>query len=358
MKKLFGKKINNQRVTLSNTDKLTLISNLSTLLSAGIPILPSIESLLEDSKGSLKIILDEARADLLQGKHLYTSFAKFPKVFNKVLVNTIKGAEEAGQLSTILKDLKEQIRKDIEFSDKIKAALTYPVLVLFVLIGIVFFILVVAVPKIASVFSKLRIELPLPTKILIFASNIILNYTIPFIIAVVLLCIGLVFLYKEKKQWLVSLLHPIPLLSKIITEIDLARFSRSLYLLLSSGISITNALDLTKDTVLKPEIAKAINFAKETILAGDNLSFAFKKHKKIFPSVMVKIIEAGEKTGTLDKSMLDVSEYFEYRVTNSVKTLTTVLEPIMLLIVGVLVGGIMLSIISPIYSLIGQVSPK
>lgn len=346
------------RVRISSTEKLSFLSNLSTLISAGIPILSSVESLLEDAKGGLKKILEETKADLLQGKHLYTSFAKFPNVFDEVTVNIIKGSEEAGQLTATLKDLREQIRKDIEFNDKIKAALTYPILVLLVLIGVLVLILVIAVPKIAAVFSRLKVNLPLPTKILIFISNIMLTYTIPVILATILFCLGIFFLYKRKRSWLLSLLYPLPIISTLIREIDLTRFSRSMYLLLSSGISITNALDLAENVVMKSEIAKSIAFAKESILAGENLTVAFKKHKHIFPGLMIKIIDAGEKTGTLDKSMQDISEYFDYKVSNSLKTLTTVLEPVMLVIVGILVGGIMLSIIAPIYNLIGQVGPR
>lgn len=347
-----------KKISVSNTEKLSLISNLSTMISAGIPILPSIDSLLEDSKGGSKKILEEAKADLLQGKHLYTTFSKFPNVFDKVTVNIIRGAEEAGQLSVTLKDLREEVRKEIEFNDKIKSALTYPILVLLVMLGILIVILVVAVPKIAAVFSRLRVNLPLPTKILIFISNIILTYTIPVIIGTVLFCVGVFLLYKKKKKWFFSLLYPLPFLSTLFREIDLTRFSRSMHLLLSSGITITNALELAEDVVQKPEIAKSIAFARETISSGENLSVAFKKHRKIFPVVMVKIIEAGEKTGTLDESMKDISEYLDYRVSNSLKSLTIVLEPVMLVVVGLLVGGMMLSIIAPIYNLIGQVSPR
>jgi len=165
--------------------------------------------------------------------------------------------------------------------------------------------------------------------VMFFISHIILTYTIWVILAAVLICIGLFFLYTKKKRWLLSLLYPLPIFSTLFREIDLTRFSRSMHLLLSSGISITSALDLAEDVVQNRRIGKSINFAKETISSGENLSVAFKKHRKIFPGVMVKIIEAGEKTGTLDKSMEDISEYFDYRVTNSLRTLTVALEPVM-----------------------------
>jgi type II secretory pathway component PulF len=173
-----------------------------------------------------------------------------------------------------------------------------------------------------------------------------------------LFCLGLVLLYKAKRPWLLSIVFALPIISTLIKEIDLMRFSRSLYLLLSSGITITAALELTEEVVHKPEIAKAIAKAKETVLAGKNISSSFKLHKSIFPGIMIKLTEAGEKTGTLDKSMQDISEYLDYKISATLKTLITVLEPAMLVIVGLLVGSMMLAVIAPIYGLIGQISPR
>jgi type II secretory pathway component PulF len=347
-----------KNISISSSETLSLVSNLSTMISAGIPILSTIDSLLEEARGGNKIILEAIHADLLQGKHLYVSLSKFPRVFNKVTVYMVKASEEAGTLDIALKDLKEQIKKDIEFNSKIRSALTYPVLVMFVFMAVLLLILIVVIPKVATVFSQLKVVLPLPTKILIFISNILLHDTFFVIAGFVLLCLGLVLLYKAKRPWFLSITYHLPIVSKLVAQIDLMRFSRSLYLLLTSGITITAALELTEEVVRKPEISKAIAYAKETVLNGKNLSSSFKQRKRIFPGIMTKLTEAGEKTGTLDKSMRDISEYFDYEISNTLKTLITVLEPVMLVIVGLLVGGMMLSIIAPIYGLIGQISPR
>jgi type II secretory pathway component PulF len=347
-----------EQLTISNSEKLTLISNLSTMITAGIPILEVVDSLLEDAKGNVKKILEIVREDLIQGKHLYISFSRFPLVFDKVTANIVKASEEAGTLDITLKDLKDEIKKDIEFSDKIKTALTYPVIIIFVFFAVLLLILIVVIPKIATVFLRLKVSLPLPTRILIFISNVILTYTIPVIIGFSLFILGLFFLYKKKRQWILHITFTFPIISTLIKQIDLTRFSRSMYLLLTSGITITNALELTQDIVMKPEIAKAITYSKEVVLAGKNLSEGFKENKRIFSGIIVKIIEAGERTGTLDKSMQDISEHLDYEVSNSLKTFTTILEPVMLVFVGILVGGMMLAIIAPIYGLIGQVSVR
>ena len=346
------------RISLSNSDKLGLISNLSTMLTAGIPILETVDSLLDGSKGNTKKILAALREDLVQGKHLYASFVNFPQVFDKVTINIIKASEEAGTLETTLKDLKDQIKKQMEFNDRIRGALIYPMFILVVFLAVLLMILIVVVPKISTVFLRLRVDLPLPTKILIFISNAVLGYPIPIILGIIAFCTGGFFLYKEQKSLVLRILFSFPLIDTLVKQIDLTRFSRSMYLLLSSGITINNSLELTEDVVLRHDIGQAITYAHETVLEGKKISDAFKEYRGIFTGIMIKIIEAGERTGTLDKSMQDISEHLDYEVSNTLKTLTTVLEPLMLVMVGVLVGGMMLAIIAPIYGLIGQVGNR
>lgn len=350
--------MNYKNIHLSTSEKLGFIGNLSTMLTAGISILEIVDSLLEDSKGNQKKILDVLHADLEQGNHISTSFEKFPNVFDKITINLIKASEEAGTLDITLKDLKENIKKDTEFRDKIKGALTYPVLIIFVFIGVLVMILTVVVPKISTVFSRLSVTLPLPTKILIFLSNLLVKYTIPSLAVIAIFIFIMVVLYRSQKKLLFRLLFSLPLVSELAKEIDLTRFSRSLFLLLNAGIPITSALELTEEVVMKRDVSKAILHCKEIVFSGKKLSEGLKDAKHIFPSIMIKITEAGEKSGSLDKSMQDASEYLDYQVSGTLRTLTTLLEPIMLVVVGVMIGGMMLAIIAPIYGLIGQVGPR
>lgn len=344
--------------TLSSNDKIALVSNLHTMLSSGIPILETVNSLLEDSKGGQKKLLEQMRADLGQGQHMYVTFEKFPKIFDKVTISIIKAAEESGTLDTALADLKSTIRKEIEFNDKIKSALMYPVFILVVFVLVLLVILVVVVPKIATVFTRLNVDLPLPTVIMIAMSEIVLKYTLLLIVAAAALIAGLVYLYKQNKMILVRALTNLPLVSLLAQQIDLTRFTRSLYLLLTAGLPITTALELTQEVVIKKNIRKAIVHTKNVVYSGKKLSEGLKDNKKVVPSIMIKIIEAGERSGSLDKAMLDVSEYLDYQVSGTLKTVTALIEPIMLVGVGVLVGGMMMAIIAPIYQLIGSVGPR
>jgi len=341
--------------TLSNGDKIALVSNLHTMLAAGIPILETVDSLLQDSKGAQKKLLQTLRQDLGQGQHMYVTFAKFPKIFDKVTISIIKSAEESGTLDTSLNDLQVNIKKEIEFNDRIRSALIYPVFILVVFVVVMVVILVVVIPKIATVFSQLNVALPLPTKILIFMSNALLTYTFQIIGAFILIAAVIFYFFKTNKAFFVRIFTSLPLVSLLTQQIDLTRFTRSLYLLLSAGIPITNALELTQDVVIKKNVELSIKHAKNYVFSGKKLSEGLRDSKNVIPPIMIKIIEAGERSGSLDKSMLDVSEFLDYQVTNTLKTLTALIEPLMVVGVAILVGGMMMAIIGPIYQMIGQI---
>jgi type IV pilus assembly protein PilC len=343
---------------LSNKDKLNLMYNLATMLSAGIPILDAVSDLKDESAGNQKKVFTQLEADITQGGTISDSFAKFDRAFDSITINLIKSAEESGNLDSALKDITKNIKKTIEFNGKIKAALTYPVLVLVLFLGIMLVILTYVIPRIADVFSRLKVTLPLPTKILIATSEFFLSHIPHVVIGTAVLIGSLVALFITKRRELANAMFSLPLLSRLAREIDIARFSSSLGLLLESGIPIANALEFCEQVVLRKKVSRAITLAKDSVVNGKNLSEGFKATKNIFPVRMIRITEAGEKSGSLEKSMHDLAEQSESQVDGTLKTVTTMLEPLMLVFIGLLVGGIMLSIIAPIYQLIGSISPR
>jgi len=347
-----------ENISLSNNDKLSILSDLGTMLSAGIPLLESVDALLEDSKGNQKKFLEILKADLIQGKHVYFTFSKFPNIFSRVVASIVRASEEAGTLDVTLKDVKENLKKDMEFSDKIKSALIYPLFIVFVFLAVLLMILVVVVPKISSVFARLKVDLPLPTQILIAMSNALLSQTIPVVLGITVFSFAVIFVYKTQKKFLLNLIFKFPILSELAKDIDLTKFSRNLYLLLNAGIPITSALELTENVVVSRRVEVGIRHAKEAVIAGHKLSEGFKNNKQVFPSIAIRITEAGERSGSLDKSMLEISEFLDYQVSAKLKTATSLLEPILLVVIGGLVGGMMLAIIAPIYGLIGQVGGR
>ncbi len=350
--------MNTKNITLSYKEKITLLSNFSTMLTAGISILETVDSLLEDSKGNQRKLLQVLREDLTQGKHMYISFSKFPGVFDQVTVNIIKASEEAGSLDVTLKDIKTHIQKEMEFLDKIKSAMMYPIVIGIVFVLVLLGILIFVIPRMASVFIRMRLELPLPTKILIFMSNFITQNSVALIVGFIVFVILTIFIYKKNRFIIFNVIFAVPGISELVKEMDITRFTRSMSLLLSSGLTITQALELSENVVLRRDISHLVKHAKNALIAGKRLSEGLRSQKNLFPSMVIKLVEAGEKTGSLDKSLQDISEYMDYQVTRTLETLTTLIEPIMLVLIGVVVGGMMLSIIAPIYGLITQIGAR
>ena len=350
--------MNPRSVSLSSNEKINLLGNFATMLSSSIPILDAVTTLLDDSKGNIRFFLQTLREDLIAGNRINTTFAKFPKSFNRVQINLIRAAEESGTLETTLRDIKNNIQKEAEFTDKIVQSLMYPVIIFSVLVGVMIMILIVVIPKISVVFTRLRVQLPLATKIMIAVSNFLLQKYLYVIFVLVIFAIIIIYLVKEQKAFITSVFVKLPLVSSLSKKIDLTRFSRSLFLLLSSGLPIATALEFSQDVIMNRQLIRLIQNARDMLTSGKQFSSGLKSKNSLVPSMMVKLIEVGEKSGTLDKSMSDISEALDYQVTKDLKTITTLIEPIMLIIVSVAVGGMMVSIIGPIYGLISQVGGR
>lgn len=326
------------------------------MLTAGIPLMESIDTLLEEVKGDQKKVLQILKDDINQGKKISQSFARFPDAFDPVTVHLIGAAEESGTLDTTLKDLIVTIKKDIEFNDKVKSAMIYPGFVFCVFIAVVLVILVFVVPRIGDVFLNMHVTLPLPTLALIYSSRFLLSHTVPIIAVTAVLGIALYFIFQREKKRLMSMVFTLPGFSSLAKEIDLTRFTRSFGLLLISGIPISNALELSGEVVTRRDLIKMIKDAKDMVSEGKKLSECFKNNKKLLPGIMIRITQAGEKSGALAQSMQDISGYFDDSVSKKIKTFTTLLEPAMLLMIGVCVGGMLMAVIAPIYSLIGSIN--
>ncbi len=345
------------RLRVPVKEKMQLFGNLSTMLRAGIPILESVEALLEETKGNSMQVLETIKEDLQAGRVINESLAKFPETFDQVTINLVKAAEEAGTLETALKDLQNSIQKEMEFADKVKSSLMYPAFVLIVFIGMMIVMLVMVIPKMSQVFRRMKMDLPLATRIMFAASDGLMNHYL-IVIGVLVAVIGAIAVfYHFNRRTVANILFSLPILSGLMREIDLARFTRSMALLLGSGIPIVAALELAGEVVLKNDLQKLLLDAKEKIKAGEKFAKGLKTDKKLISGVLIKLIEVGERTGTLDQSMKEVAAMMDYEVTKRIEKTTSLLEPLMLVVVGLSVGGVMITIIGPIYGLISSVSP-
>ncbi len=346
-------------IRLRSSEKLEFISNLSAMLSAGIPLLETVDALLEGARGRIRPVLVSLRKDLEGGRTIAEALAKFPDSFDPITLNLIHGGEQAGNLENILKDLAESTRREIEFSSRVKGALAYPIFVLAVFLIIMIVILTFVIPRIAQVFLKLKVVIPLPTKILIFLSNLLLGYWLWIIIgSAILLALGF-FVYRVRRRQVISFATSLPLLKPLAQEIDLVRFTRSAALLLNSGIPITKTLELSRDVLVRAELVKTVEFARQEVVRGKRLSESLRSGgNEMIPQILIRMIAAGEKSGKLEGAFQEASNYFDGRVTSTIKSLTALLEPVLLVVVGLAVGTIMVSIIAPIYQLVGQIKVR
>lgn len=343
-----------QHIRIPEKDKLILISNLSTMLSAGIPILEAVDSIMEEAKGPTKKFLKIVHTTLNEGRPMSEAFAQAPNSFDAVTVNLVKAGEEAGTLEESLKNMAKTIKKDAAFRSTLRSSLIYPAFIVFTFFGVLILILTFVVPRLSKVFSGIAVELPPATRFMMTLSNVLLEHYLAIAAGVIISFIALFLLYRSQRRAFINGLLSLPLLRKLGLEIDLTRFTRSLSTLLHAGIPIVEALRMSEEVTIKKEVRAMLRDCQDMVSAGKPLSEGIRLHRKVMPSMMIQIIEAAEASGTLDTTLQEVAEHFEGEVNRSLKTFTTLLEPISLVVIGGLVGAMMLAVIAPIYNMIGQ----
>ena len=354
------KKIISQKVKLPFNERVAIVESLGVMLEAGIPILDALDSIEEDSTSQkTKQVVQLIKDSIQKGNSLADGFAQFPNVFDNILINTVKSGEESGSLDSVLKDLAESMKRSEELKNDVRGAMIYPVIVL----GVLFFVLVVllgfVVPRIAEVFNRLSIPKPLPTRILLNTSTFINDYFIYLAGFLILLVLFLIYLFSQKRirKILLTASFRLPLFGTILHYLDLARFSGTLSLLLSAGIPIIRAVESSATVVVNHKTFNELVEVAHNLTKGESLSVSMRKYKT-FPTLMTRIISTGEKTGKLDEVLAGVSSHYHSKLQRQVKMLSTSIEPILIVIIGVIVGLVILAIISPIYQLIGQISPR
>ena len=347
--------------SLKPSEKLILIENLATMISSGIPIIEALETINQDSTNKhLNSITEGAITDLQRGQSLSETLRKFPRDFDKVFLASLEAGEASGKLDEVLFQLSENIKSDIELSQSVKNSLLYPALVVTVLIIVLSSMFVFVIPKVANVFTGLNIPLPLPTVILITFSNFF-NKFLLYIIATVVILLSFIFFGVRSgflKPYLFKLITVIPILNPFFKKVDLARFARTFSLLLNSGVAIIEALNLSTHVVNNELLARDIGAVKNDISEGEFLSASLRKYKRSFPALLARLVSSGEKSGKLDKSLSDFYDFYQRQIMVDIKNFTTLLEPVLLVIIGIAIGGIILAIIAPIYQLIGQITPR
>lgn len=342
--------------SFNSLDRIILIRNLAATIKAGLSISEALEIMVSDaSKGVVKKFLQEAQLGVQNGQPLSNIFEKHSKTFSPIFIGMIRAGESSGTLDKSLEELNRHLDREHKMIKDIKGALTYPLILIVMTIAIVIVMLTFVLPKLSKSFIQNNIELPLMTKILVDISNALI-YSPILDVLIVAAFIGF-FMYFRKtssgKRLISRFLFKIPVVKNLIKKIMLVRFSRTLGSLLSGALSISESLNLTAKAVGNEKFEAAILSADADIKNGIPLSSALRNNSSLFPNFLVSLVAVGEKTGTLDKVLKDFANFYEDDVSSALKDLTTFLEPVLLLFMGVVVGLIAVAILLPIYSMVG-----
>ncbi len=340
---------------LSSKEQIFFIKRLSFLIKAGIPTLESLKMIREQTKSKgYKRILNSIIRDVSNGQSLSGSLAKHPRAFSTFAVNIVSFGESSGILSENLEYLADELRKKQQLQKKVISAFVYPVIVIFATLGITAFLMVYLFPKIMPVFVSLNIKLPLSTRIVIFLSNFIANYGI--YVAFLLVAIIIAFVFLLKKSYTAhyrfdSFILRLPLIGSILRYYSLANSTRTMGLLLKSGLTISDALPIVSRTTGNFVYRKEFKSLSKVVERGEKMSSYLQKKRNIFPDVLSQIVSVGEKSGNLSASLIYLSELYESEVDDFTKNLGSLIEPVLMIFMGLLVGFIAISIITPIYSI-------
>lgn len=340
--------------SVSLFDKVLFARHLSVMIKAGVPLTQSLEALSKQTKNkNFSQILIDINKIIQGGGQLSDALNNYPDVFSELFVNMVKVGEHSGNLEEVLNLLAVQMDKDHQLISRVKGALIYPAVIIATMIVIGIIMMVTVVPKLVSTFKELKITLPITTRVIIFISDFLSQYTIISI----LLIIGLALLFwrllntnigKRIHNWLTLNL---PLVNGIVQKINSARFARTLSSLIESGVPIIKSLQIVSKTMINQYYKDALLSSIDKIQKGQAMSEILRNYPVLYPPLITQMIEVGEKTGTLSNVLKELADFYEEDINNLSKNLTTIIEPVLMIIIGVAVGFFAVSMIQPIYTM-------
>jgi type IV pilus assembly protein PilC len=329
----------------------------SVMIDAGLPLVQCLEILgAQQENKSMKRALITIRQDVESGSNLADAMRKHPKIFNDLFTNMVAAGEAGGILDTILQRLAQYIEKSVKLNSQVKAAMIYPVAVISIAVIVVVIILWKVIPVFAALFKGLGAELPLPTRVVIFLSNFIADFW--WLIGGVVF--GTVFALKryhatyKGKRVLDGIILKMPILGMLMRKIAVARFCRTLSTLTSSGVPILEGLTITAKTSGNSVVEDAIMATRKSVEEGKTISEPL-GDTDVFPTMVVQMIAVGEQTGALDTMLSKIADFYEDEVDTAVAGLMKLLEPVLIAFLGVAIGGIVIAMYMPMFSLIGQI---
>lgn len=344
-----------QRVKLR--DLVVFSRQFATMVDAGLSVVKCLDILQKQSRNpKMKDVIGEVKRDVAGGMSLTEALQKHPRIFSPLYVNMIRSAEAGGILDTVLDRLALFLEKEQETRGKIKSAMTYPAVVfcfaMLMLTALVFFVL----PKFKAIFETMGLDLPLTTHLMLSSSDYMKRYWyVGLVLVIGTVVLAKIFGRTEKGRYAIdSAKLKMPVFGDLALKTSVSRFARTFGTLISSGVPVLRALEIVADTAGNRVIAEAVVRARHSIKEGEKIStplFA----SKIFPIMVTQMISVGEETGRLDQMLVKVSNFYDDEVDNTLKSLTSLIEPLMIVGLGLIVGFIAVSVISPIYQLVGSI---
>jgi type IV pilus assembly protein PilC len=354
-----GKEISLTKVGRKVPPKILAIftRQFSVMIDAGLPLVQCLEilALQQEHKNFSKILL-QVRQDVEAGSTLADAMRRHPKAFDNLYVNMIAAGEAGGILDTILQRLSVYIEKAVKLRQQVKAALIYPVAVIVIAAIVVAVILLKVIPTFAALFTSLGAELPFPTRVVIASSNFLARYFIFFVIGIA----AFVFFFRRYYQTyrgrrvVDGLMLKLPIIGMILRKISVARFCRTLATLTSSGVPILESLDITARTSGNAIVEDAILEVRKSVEGGKTIVEPL-KDSNVFPNMVVQMIGVGEQTGALDSMLNKIADFYEDEVDAAVAGLVKLLEPVMIFILGVIIGGIVIAMYLPMFTLSNKI---
>ncbi|MBX3022109.1 MAG: type II secretion system F family protein [Bdellovibrionales bacterium] len=345
--------------SVSMKDLQVFTRQFAVLVGAGVPIVQSLEAMSKGARSAgMTNVLQQVTGDVERGRRLADALASRPAVFDRLYVNLIKAGEEGGVLETVLNRLAAYIETTVRLRGKVKGALVYPIAIVIVAIVVIAFIMIFVVPKMSAMFTQSGQKLPALTQIVINCSNFVQSYW--YLLVAVLVAVPMVIkLYYETengRKTCDSIFIEVPVFGDLIKKSAIARFSRTLSTLLASGVRIIDALEISSATTGNWMIEKALIETKEAVSRGKTLAEPLTKIK-YFPNMVTQMISIGEQTGNIDQMLSKVADFYEDEVENATDALTSLMEPILMVVLGGIIAIIVVAMYLPIFNLantIGQ----
>lgn len=355
-----GKRAPSRSARVKEADMVVFTRQLATMISAGIPLVESIEILSEQaSNPGFRMVLEDVASSVRAGKDLSQAFGKHPKIFPNIYVNMIRAGEASGQLDTVLERLAEYQESVAALKGEIKSAMSYPIVSLVLVTGITAFLLIVIIPKFEEMFYSMKVELPMITSMLLKLSIFLKTYVLYWMSGLFALIASLIFYFRTEQgrtvlDWLVL---KVPIFGPLFAKVAISRFSRTFATLIQSGVPILGALEIVSETCGNRIVSRAIVHASESVRQGETLGEPLAE-SDVFPPMVTRMISIGEKTGALESLLEKIADFYDQQVKSTVEGLTALIEPLMIAIMGVLVGGMVMAIFLPIFKMVGSLSGR